>query len=182
MRNNKQRGFTLIELMVTLAVAAILITVGLPSFANFIKRSQITEQRDSLYSSLMLARSEAVNRGHSMSVCVSANQSSCNAIGAGTVSWAPGWLVFTDPDEDGLVDADETVLKVMAAIDGGNSLEWGDGRRITFDNEGSSNSVGTFTFCDSSDDVQFARAIIISSSGRIRRDITNDSGGALVCN
>ncbi|MBN0989053.1 GspH/FimT family pseudopilin [Amphritea pacifica] len=182
MRIVKQRGFTLIELIVTIAVAAILIAVGIPSFSDFIKRGQITEQRDTLYASLMLARSEAVNRGSSVSVCATSNQASCNIAGAGTVSWATGWLVFTDPDEDGVVDSDETVMKVMSAIGGGNSVKWDDGRLITYDNEGRSSSAGTFTFCDASKDVSYARAVIISSSGRIRRDITNASGGALVCN
>ncbi len=181
LRNAKQRGFTLIELMVTIAVAAILIAVGIPSFSDFIKRGQITEQRDTLYASLMLARSEAVNRSHSMSLCVSSNQTSCDAVGGGSVSWSSGWLVFVDLDRDGAVDAGETVLKVVKP-DFSGSLVWDNGDVITYDSEGGADKTGTFTICEAGKDVSYARAIIISSSGRIRRDTTSANGGALVCN
>ncbi|MDO6563632.1 GspH/FimT family pseudopilin [Amphritea sp. 1_MG-2023] len=182
MYKNRQHGFTLIELMVSVAVAAILIAIGVPSFSEFIKRGQITEQRDMLYSSLMFARSEAVNRGHSVSVCVSSNQATCSTVGTGTVSWASGWLVFTDEDADGALDSGDTVLQAVQSIEGGNTLEWDDGGVIIYNNEGGSANAGTFTLCDASKTLSYARAIIISSSGRIRRDTLNASGGVLTCN
>lgn len=177
----KQTGFTLIELMVTIVVAAILIGIGIPSFSDFIKNGRITGQRDTLFTSLMLARSEAVNRGDSVSVCVSSDQATCSVVGTGTVSWTSGWLVFTDSDADGVVDSGDTVLKVVQSLEGGNTLQWDNGQVITYNNEGASSS-GTFTLCDASKNVSYARAVIISSSGRIRRDVLDASGGALVCN
>lgn len=182
MRNRQIQGFTLIELMVSIAVASILLAVAIPSFSDFIKRSRITSQQDSLYSGLMFARSEAVNRAQNVTVCASSNQTACLTTGSGNVSWAIGWIIFVDQDADGVVDTGDEVLKVQAAVEGGNSVIWNSGRFTSYNSEGRASSFGTFTLCDAGKDLQFARSIIISSSGRVRRDTTNAAGGALVCN
>ena len=91
-------GFTLVELMVTLVIAAILLTAGVPSFTTLIKNNRLTTSTNELVGALTLARSEAVKRGLRVTVCKSADQASCDTSGTG---WQQGWIVFTDENNSG---------------------------------------------------------------------------------
>lgn len=102
-----RRGFTLVELMVTLAVAAILITVAIPNFANIIRENRLVTFTNSLVGSLVLARSEAVRRGLPVSACASDNGTQCTS-----TPWRDGWIVYTDQGTAGSVDGTDTVLRV----------------------------------------------------------------------
>lgn len=66
--NNHQSGFSLIELMVTIVVSVILITVGIPSFASFFESTRLTTESNNLIIAMNLARSEAVKRGEAVTV------------------------------------------------------------------------------------------------------------------
>jgi len=90
----KVTGFTMIELMVTLAVAAILVTVAVPSFQTMIESNALTSQINLFIGSLNAARSEAVKRGKQVTLCKSVNGSSC--AGAG---YEAGWIVFVDTND-----------------------------------------------------------------------------------
>ena len=93
------RGFTLVELMVTLAVLAIVMGIAVPSFQEFVKRNQLASAANNLVSSLALARSEAVKRATRVTVA--------------SDDWAGGWQVFVDTGTVGdSTDADDTVLRV----------------------------------------------------------------------
>lgn len=81
-------GFTLIELMVTIAVLAIALSVAIPSFSEMTLRSKLRTYSSSLISSALLARSEAINRNGQVRMCVSSDGASC-----GTGSWGKGWIV-----------------------------------------------------------------------------------------
>jgi len=113
-----QTGFTLIELMVTIAVVAILLTVGVPSFRSLTQNNRMSTQANELMAALTLARSEAVKRGASVTICSSADQASC----AGSNNWATGWIVFSDSNADATVDAGETIVRTWAALTGGSTL------------------------------------------------------------
>lgn len=64
----RNAGFTLVELMVTLAVAAIILTLAVPSFQGLIEKSQLTTEANGLASAMQVARSEAVKRGENVSL------------------------------------------------------------------------------------------------------------------
>ena len=102
----KNTGFTLIELIVTLAVAAILITVAGPNFLTFIQNNRLTAQANEMVGSLQLARSEAVKRNLDVIVCRSTNPTAtspnCNTTGG--ITWETGWVVFVDKDNDLAID------------------------------------------------------------------------------
>ena len=107
------RGFTLIELMVTLAVAAILLTIGIPSFQQFIANNRASAGANELLAALQLARSEAVRRNSFASVCPSTNGTTCT----GGTEWARGWIVFHDDSGDGAFDnADDELLRIGAPL------------------------------------------------------------------
>jgi len=109
--DDRQRGFTLVELMMVLAVAAVLVTVAIPSFSTLIKNNRLTTFTNTLVGSLVLARSEAVRRGRAVTVCASSNGTGCTA-----TSWQQGWIVFTDAGTAGSVDGSDTLLRVQQSF------------------------------------------------------------------
>lgn len=105
------RGVTLIELMVTLSVLAILVTMGVPAFQDLINNNKATGVTNSLVSALNFGRSEAVKRGQLVTVCTS-NSTASATPGCDGTSWKSGWVVFVDNPATGVVDGADTVLKV----------------------------------------------------------------------
>lgn len=95
------RGFTLLELLVTLMVAAVLLTAGVPSFVDTIRNNRATANANELVTAFSIAHSEAIRRGARVSVCSSADGESCGG------SWADGWIVVSDNAASGAPDEDE---------------------------------------------------------------------------
>ncbi|MBI1904762.1 MAG: GspH/FimT family pseudopilin [Rhodocyclales bacterium] len=89
------RGFTLIELMITVAILAILLGVGVPSFVDYIRNSRTSTQVNELATALNTARSEAIARGVpvSVSACSVAPDVSPNDCAAGGLSFEQGWCI-----------------------------------------------------------------------------------------
>ena len=83
-------GFSLLELMMTLTVAAILFGVGVPSFIDTIRSNRAATNINELSTAFAIARSEAIRRGANVTVCRSSDDATCGA------SWADGWIVFVD--------------------------------------------------------------------------------------
>lgn len=108
MDSRRRNGFTLIELMVGVAVLAIALAAGVPSMSEFIKNSRLSAQTNNLLASLHLARTEAIKRHARVTLCKSADATNCD-IAAGT-GWENGWVVFADVYNDGNLDAGEAVL------------------------------------------------------------------------
>jgi len=155
------RGFTLIELMVTLAVAAILLTVAIPSFTEMIKNNRLTTEINELVTVLNFGRTEAIKRGIDVTVCKSNTGTSC----AG--NWQNGWIAFVDLDDDGVVDAGETILRVHPSLAAGNTLTYPK-NRISYSAQGFAiNFAGTFILCDSRG-ASKGKGLIVSNTGRIR--------------
>ncbi len=113
MKNSK--GFTLLELMVTLAVSAILMFIAVPSFVSFIRSSQLTTQANAFFTDLSLTKSEAVKRNARVSICSSSNGTTCS----GSSNWATGWVVFTDVSGvSGTLDSTDELLRTHGEIKG----------------------------------------------------------------
>jgi type IV fimbrial biogenesis protein FimT len=118
--DNKQCGFTLVELMVTLAVATLFLVVAVPGYYSVIQNNKAVTIANSFTSSLNLARNEAIRRGTSVSLCPAANTaySSC----ANTTNWANGWIVFVDSDENGVIASAADRLKVQPLLPVGSTI------------------------------------------------------------
>lgn len=104
-------GYTLVELMIALAVVAILTAAAAPSLADLIRRNRIASLNNELVASLQYARAEALQRGRQVSVCASSNQATCN----GGADWSAGWLVVVDSANSGAPVVAE-ILRVAEGV------------------------------------------------------------------
>ena len=91
-----ESAFTLIELMIAIAVAAVVLTLGVPGFGRVIERNQLSTNINGLVSTLHFARSEAIRRNKNITVCHSNDGSSCSGVG-----YEDGWIIFHDNNGDG---------------------------------------------------------------------------------
>jgi type IV fimbrial biogenesis protein FimT len=165
-------GFTMIELMATVAIAGIIMTLAAPSFRTFILNSRLATQANTLVTALHTARSEAINRGVRLTVCKSSDGSSCTTGG----NWEAGWMVFTDPTNVGTYNSSsERIILVGAALEGNNTLRASTdfSNFISYLPSGFSNNDGPFRLCDERGADEM-RAIAISATGRIELE----KGGA----
>lgn len=164
------RGFTLIELMVTVAVLAILSALALPNMARFVANARASAIVNEYMAAINLARSEAVRLGTRVTICAASAVGTC---AAGGNNWQPGFIVFTDAGVAGAVDGTDVVIKERNAQGGMFSVMGSGGyRRISYVANGQLESgfmVGGITFAPSSDGTTY-RYICISRSGRPRMD------------
>lgn len=169
---SRQAGLTLAELLVTLAIAAVLLAIGIPGFDRLLHSMRLSTSSNALLSSLRLARSEALRRGGRVAVCRSADGLACAQSGG----WEQGWIVFHDLNANGLADPGEPTLERTDAIGGGLILHGTQqvSRTISFTAQAGSRTAagallaGTLTLCRPLDAPAAARQIVIGSGGRAR--------------
>lgn len=159
-------GFTLLELLVAVAVATILLTVGIPSFLHMIAANQRQTNAADVFSALNYARSEAIARNISVVMCPSADEVSC-----GSGSWHDGWLVYANLDgslsgsEPG---SNDKVLETHAPLSGDFTLTSNQfPSRVVYLPTGRTADSGRFALCAGDSDVE-GRMIEVSSTGRPR--------------
>lgn len=107
----KNRGFSLIELLVALAVVVIVTTLAVPSFSRLVDSNRVETAAAGLSAAAMLARSEAIKRGTIVALCAG------SGVACGT-DWGAGWTVFLDADRDCAIGSPADVLRT----DGGGTL------------------------------------------------------------
>ena len=167
-RQINSNGFTLIELLVTISIAGVLAGLTAPSFSDAIKNNRMTTQFNELLSFLSYARSEAVKRNISVTVCKSNTGNSCGG------EWHNGWIVFVDNDNDGTVDATDEVIRKHKALTADTTLKFSR-NRVTYRNEGLAiGFTGKFILCDSRGDDD-RKALVVSNTGRVRQATSSDS-------
>lgn len=165
-------GFTLIELMVTVSIAAILLGVAIPNFTSIIASNRLTTSANELVTALNLARSEAVKRGQQVVVRKT-----------GT-NWENGWQVFVDIDrstsakENVLNSGTDIELRVYSALPASLTLRNNNNftNFIRYTPMGISNNLGSFVICDGGSIIG-AKLIIINRMGRIRIGTDTDHDG-----
>lgn len=137
----RHRGFSLLELMIVLVMAAILVALAGPNFTGSISRSQVNSMRDGLASAFQFARSEALKRKGPVTACSSVNQATCGG------GWQNGWIVFSDTDGDGALDGGEQILQVEYAENRINAYASA-ANSVTFSSIGRATAgAGAYGFC-----------------------------------
>lgn len=116
-RTPARRGFTLIEILVTLAIMAILVALGAPALRAFVVQRTVASQAAALADALRTARSEAIKRNQRITICnTQAADAAVKTCASESLNWASGWLIFVDTDGDKALDEGETLLFVQQAF------------------------------------------------------------------
>ena len=163
-------GFTLLELLILMVIVSILLAVALPTFETTIARMNVNSATKRLGTFLSDARSEAVTRIMPVSVCSSTNGTACQA-----GNWNNGWIIFSDMDQDGVIDSadGDEVIRVeypssnavyTSQDSGGAAINY-----ISYNTRGASPGLErSFKICPANDDSTLARQWFIGITGRQR--------------
>ena len=166
------KGFTLVELLVTIAIAGILATVAVPSFTAVIKNNRLIAKTNDLVSDINLARSEAIKRGTRVILCHSANPSVSNPTCSGSANtWTTGWLMFASGDTNGTFDtATDTLIQIGQPARSSLTIKTNNvaADNLEYNPDGTTNEGGgiaVFALCDDRGE-QYGRQIQVNAAGR----------------
>ncbi|HZM45732.1 MAG TPA: GspH/FimT family protein [Burkholderiales bacterium] len=198
---SRRAGFTLIEVMIVIAIIAILATVAAPSMRDMVRNARMTSLVNDLMTDLSVARAEAVKRGVRTTVCTSNTGTGCTA-----TEWRFGWIMFAESNTAGAfgaVDAGEPILKIAPVINGANENpatritsvghQTNTGSYIAFRPTGVTNPGGAgtidFYLCDARNLAQAGvtaseangkgRHIVVSGTGRAQQNRCTCSSATL---
>ena len=169
------------EMIILMTIIGIIAAVAMPNAGSYIENNRMSAAVTEMTSTLQLARSESVGRNVPVSICAAnANGTACNEFQGASNEWEIGWVVFLDPDADGLLDSGEEVIRFQDQIRGEITmrgtgfLEWA----ITFFPSGRTNIGATelIMICDERGYGDDARAVVVSILGRPSITKATDSG------
>ncbi|MFD2110784.1 GspH/FimT family pseudopilin [Thiorhodococcus fuscus] len=149
-------GFTLIELVITIAMAAILVTLAVPSFQGMIKNANLSSETNELLAALQTSRSEALTRKKPVTLCVSSESyTSDDPACSDSATWKDGWILFLDLNNSGTrttgTGSSETLIRVGPAMNGNILTATGTSpvqRSVRFYPDGTASATGTISLCD----------------------------------
>ena len=173
-QNEFCKGFTIIELMITLALVSVLVTFGIPGFSGLMERNQLTTGINKFVSSLSLARSEAIKRNQRIGLCASSNGEQCADVG-----FENGWLVYVDNNQNNNRESDEELIWVVSKYGNNFTLRGSSGYENTIfylpSGRIATNVNGNIRLCKDND-VKKARMLNLITTGRVQQARRNDQG------
>lgn len=160
-----RKGFTLLDLIVAMAIAALLLGLGVPAFSGTMERVRTANALHAISASMAAARSTAITRNHPVTVCPSSDGASCRT----DRNWTHGWIIFLDADRSGAPATVAAVLKVHQGVGPGMALSSSSGRhRVRYLRNGSAAGTNlTLRLCSRHLGREVAHAIV-SNTGRLR--------------
>ena len=178
---HRERAFTIIELMIAVALTGILLSMAVPALSSFTQNSRQTGAINDLVSTIHLARSTAITTNSRVTVCTSSSGNDCEL-----VAWDQGWIAFSDANSDQSVNLGETIHSAGAGVEE-LGIQSGDfaqflmyrpnGRAM---NASVNTNSGEFTICDQRGD-DYAKVLIIDLSGRPRVSKHKIDGSSPTC-
>jgi len=156
-------GFNMLELLISISVAAILLVLAMPSLRSISATNQAAAANNAIVTGLNMARASAITSGNSVSICPSADGAACAAN-----SWHQGWIVFNDVNADGAAATTE-ITRVMSMRSGASQS--GFGGTIVFLADGTTNlaSEETITSCfTDSQGPDSCLDVVVSAFGKIK--------------
>jgi len=164
-----QRGFTAIELMVVVAILAVLTALALPSFTDMVRRYRVRRAVEDLVATIYLARVEGIKRGGNVTLRKS-TATGCTT-SAGNPDWSCGWELFVDANGDGARNAGDTLLQTSPVPKGVNVTLSVQKASLSFNRWGEANNLGAFgvTLRATDPPGDTATYICVSGGGRIRQ-------------
>lgn len=192
----RKQGFTLLELMIVIALAAVILAIGAPSFSEFRRNARLTADANDLLTAAQVARTEAVKQQRAMSLCASDDPLDSAPACSGNADFS-GWVIFADANGDCTIDAGEAVTQAggHAAADRGAVESIADGACVSFGANGflretPAATARRFVYCDErgyalqgGTNQSAARGIEVSRTGRgeVVRDPARLSAWGLAC-
>jgi type IV fimbrial biogenesis protein FimT len=169
-------GFTLYELMMTLSLVAVIVTLGLPSFGSIVASSRIRAETSALFDAVHLARKDSIVRRRAVTICPSLDGLSCDPHN----EWSTGWIRFvnTDRDDPPFRDPMEPVLHYHVVEPG--TLIVANQRGFTLRSTELRATNGTLIICDARERAE-AKAIVVSYTGRPRVAWQDSAGKPYDC-
>jgi type IV fimbrial biogenesis protein FimT len=176
---SRQTGFTVTELLVVMAIVAILLGIGLPSYRYITNSYRMSAEVNGLLGDLQYARAEAIRQGQTVTACVSNNGTACT----GGVNWANGWIVFSDPNNNQTVDLGETVLRVQGTFTGTTPDTFNADNNvtaITYNREGfASTAAGfagsTITLHEQTSNAAYTRCLWVTAVGMLTTETPSNN-------
>jgi type IV fimbrial biogenesis protein FimT len=194
MHKSAHSGFSLIELMVTLSVAAILVAIAIPNISGFMRNSRLTSGVNDLLHAFNVARTEAIKR-QAGNVVVCGTTGPRLAAPACAYNTFRGWIVFVDADNNWQFSAGDTILERHAVLDATVTIKTdANANIVSYAPTGFANTAGAqiptgfMVLCDSRGVVaagnnSTARAVVISPTGRARTSaVQSDIAGNVLPN
>jgi len=175
---NHCAGFTLVELLSTMAIVMLMLGLGIPALKATVTSNRLTTSINALAGTLAYTRSEAVRRNQNVVICKSLEGTQCTRQG----DWRHGWLVYVDINRNRSLDREETILGShrLAEKIQVDYRAFGSRHYLVYRPSGTTHTNGTFTFCDPTYP-EMARALIITKTGRPRLSKVRADGNALEC-
>lgn len=166
-------GFTLIEVLMVLIITAILASIVAPNFYDFSARSTSKKVIQDLSSLVRFTRNHALHHQNTTVLCPSTDGKQCEQ------SWESGALIFEDKNDDQRLNGDDVILNFNSPLASKGTITWTALRNyLSFSGQGlSANSAGSFIYCPNNKNEQYAHALIVSFSGKIRFAEDNNQDG-----
>lgn len=167
------RAFTIVELVIALAVSGLLAAAAAPTFHDWLSAYQLSNHAKHLAETMTRARTEAIRRGHRVNLCKSSDRRQCADHG----SWEAGFLLYVDVNRDGRVDAGEPVLGIEDRAPPGITITANRplDAYVSYTSIGHARmlngalQMGTLTVCKRG---QRALLVVLANSGRVRTERT----------
>jgi prepilin-type N-terminal cleavage/methylation domain-containing protein len=174
-------GFTVVEMIMSLAIASILMMVAVAGFTDVIANNRMRTEVYALRAMLMEARSEAMTKREDVSICASKDGKTCSG------NWNQGYIAFFDANADGKVDTGERIA--LSRVAGGTStitIAYSNANGVLFNGRGNAQTVaknynGTFKFCDQRG-AKKAAGLIVSRVGNVTAAVDSTSAADGIVN